>query len=168
MLNRIAQDQLPLSAGLTWFDALTDEEQRAAMNELHLYVHQSHPTPTMVQQAVATAPIKRGATPLALLRAFPFHIALPKIISLRADERRNAFAALLTLFRIADTQRRITSCQDGCSHDWHHLPPCRKPRGPAKGIITCAIILSLHYQRYLTTKHISARAKSDRRCTFGL
>ncbi|RAK69403.1 DUF5958 family protein [Hymenobacter edaphi] len=123
MLNRIAQHQLPLSAGLNWFEALTDEEQRAAMSELHLYVHQSHPTPGMVLAAIDAAPVRRGATPLALLRAFPFHVALPKIIILRADERRNAFAALLTLFRIADTHRRHTCCQHGCSHDWHHLPP---------------------------------------------
>ncbi|OON65663.1 DUF5958 family protein [Hymenobacter sp. CRA2] len=122
VLNRVAQDQLPLSAGLAWFDELSDEDQQAAMNELHFYVHQARPTPEVVQRATETAPIRPGATPLALLRKFPFPVALRKVTSLRADERRNAFAALLTVFCLADTERRITQCRGRCGHDWHQLP----------------------------------------------
>lgn len=123
LVNRVAQDILPFEAAVKWFAALPPEYQRWGLTQLGFYVHQSHPSPEIVQQATESATIRRSATPWALLRALPFNQALPKIVALRADEHPNAFAALLTLFRLADTHRRLTECQPDCSHDWHHLPP---------------------------------------------
>ncbi|QIX60417.1 hypothetical protein HER32_04120 [Hymenobacter sp. BT18] len=125
LLNRLAQQQLPWGWAWVWFAALPVAAQQAQLAELASYIQQAHPNPTpaLVQQAVAEAPMKPTATPLVLLRVHPLPQALTSIQQLPASEYPNAFRALLSVFRVADDDRRRTQCQHGCSHDWHNLPP---------------------------------------------
>ncbi|RSK43797.1 DUF5958 family protein [Hymenobacter rigui] len=123
LLNRLAQQQLPWEWAWAWFAALPAAAQLARLTELASYIQQAHPTPALVQQAVAEAPVKPTATPLVLLRVHPLPQAFTRIQQLPATEYPNAFRALLSVFRVADDHRRRTQCQHGCSHEWHNLPP---------------------------------------------
>lgn len=123
VLNRLAQHQLSWEWAWAWFAALPAAAQQARLRELAGYIQQAHPTPALVQQAVAEAPVKPTATPLVLLRVHPLPQALTRIQQLRPPEYPNAFRALLSLFSVADAHRQRTECQHGCTHDWHNLPP---------------------------------------------
>lgn len=122
VLNYTAQQQIPTAAAHQWFLGLSTEERKATLELLRLFVEQSHPTPALVQDAVATQPAKPFTTPLALLAAHPLRVALQKISALPASEYPNAFKILLAIFSSADTFRREHVCQTGCTHDWHNLP----------------------------------------------
>lgn len=123
LLNRLAQQQLPWEWAWKWFAALPVAAQLARLAELASYIQQAHPTPVLVQQAVAEAPVKPTATPLVLLRVHPLPQALARIQQLPPPEYPNAFRALLSVFRVADDHRRHTQCHHGCFHEWHNLPP---------------------------------------------
>jgi hypothetical protein len=123
VLNHLAQHQLPWEWAWAWFAALPTTAQQVRLAELVSYIQQAHPTPALVQQAVAEAPVKPTATPLVLLRVHGLPEALRRIRQLPPPEYPNAFRALLSLFSSADAHRRRTECQHGCSHDWHNLPP---------------------------------------------
>ncbi|WP_410780015.1 DUF5958 family protein [Hymenobacter sp. 5414T-23] len=123
ILNYAAQQQLSSAWAHRWFIDLPIEAQKSTLVLLNLFVQQSHPTPTMVQMAIAAQPPRPFTTPLALLKAHPFNLALTKILALPTPEYPNVFKALLAVFSIADTHRRTYTCQRQCSHEWHHLPP---------------------------------------------
>ncbi|GAB2955698.1 hypothetical protein GCM10027048_22020 [Hymenobacter coalescens] len=121
-INGIAQDRLSLRAGAAWFASLDEAEQESALMQLWMYIQQAHPSPEEVSQAIETAPVKLTATPLVLLRTHPLPLALRKLVNLPAQERTATFQVMMTLFRLADTRRRLTECRGSCSHEWHHLP----------------------------------------------
>jgi hypothetical protein len=123
LFNKIAQGRLTFAEGVAWFTALDQAQQQATLTTtLPQLIQQAHPTAQLITQALETAPVKPTVTPIVLFQAHPFPLAMHKVKALPVTEWRNVFIVLLRLFAVADTHRRETQCQDGCSHEWHNLP----------------------------------------------
>jgi hypothetical protein len=58
-------------------------------------------------------------TPIVLFKTLPFKIATAKVCGLPDPELEKSFVTLLTLFKAADTYRRINFCKNECTHEWH-------------------------------------------------
>jgi hypothetical protein len=121
LINQFAQGQLSLEKLLEWFDKLEINAQREILVLTRAYLEQAHPDPETVQLGIESIPMKATMTPIVLLKTQAFKIALNRILELPDQELRKSFISLITLFKIADTQRRTTKCKDGCYHEWHNL-----------------------------------------------
>jgi len=122
-LNRIVQGQVSVAEGSSWFESQQLEEQGQTLGALARLCLQAHPLAAEVPQAIGRSGLKRSFTPCVLLEnAIKPELALNKIIGLPVAEHEKAFRLLIALFSIADTRRRATHCQEGCTHAWHNLP----------------------------------------------
>jgi hypothetical protein len=120
MLNRVAQGRLPFSDAVKWFESLPETEQQSWLKTVALMSHQAHPRHEDVDGAIKLAELKPTFTPCVILHSAvqPEH-ALKRIAALPAEEHPKAFRLMFALYCIADTRRRQTDCQGGCSHEWH-------------------------------------------------
>ena len=121
IINRIAQDKFDFNEGVRWFEGLEKERQRTVLSKLSLFIQQSHPTKDTVDSGLEIAPIKKTMTPVIIFKTKDLKTALKKLETLPEDEWNKSFVTMLSVFKVADTKRRQTSCKDGCSHEWHHL-----------------------------------------------
>lgn len=122
ILNKVAQNRMPIEDAISSFQQLQPTEQRQKLETLLMMVQQSHPTEEAVRSAIENAPVKQSVTPAVLLRTQSLKIAMNKIATLPVTEHRNAFAVLMSVFQVADTIRRENECREGCTHEWHNLP----------------------------------------------
>lgn len=121
-LNQIAQGSVSEIDAWSWFDIQSAEVRAETLQVLAAVCQQSHPLPDEVTQAIVRAGLKETFTPCVVLRkAGKTEHALMKIASLPIGESGKSFRLLLSLFVLADTRRRETLCQGGCTHEWHNL-----------------------------------------------
>ncbi|MDJ1498318.1 DUF5958 family protein [Cytophagaceae bacterium DM2B3-1] len=121
LLNKIAQNKLPLEDGIQWYDCLDEEQQKKAMYHMMFYLSQSGPTPETIVQGIEEAPIKKTMTPVVIFQKNNLSLAFQKISKLPATEYRKSFIVMLSIFKASDTLRREKWCKGECSHEWHHL-----------------------------------------------
>jgi hypothetical protein len=121
-LNRLAQGYSLLVDGVAWFGLLGRDDQREVLRVLGQLCVQVHPRAPEVDLAIEQAQLKPSFTPCVLLRgAARPERAIVQILSLPPVEWTKSFALLASLFSVADTRRRKTTCKDGCTHEWHNL-----------------------------------------------
>jgi len=121
LLNRIAQDKVPLEEGILWYDSLEATQQKLALYKLAYLLEQAHPSLESIQAGIELAPIKPTMTPVVIFQKNNLGVAVTKVLQLPENEWRKAFITMLGIFKAGDTKRRQTCCKDGCSHEWHHL-----------------------------------------------
>lgn len=121
LLNKLAQDQIPLQEGIKWYDALPENEQKEVLNLVAFYVSQAFTSAESIQKGIELSCIEPTMTPVGIFQNNNLGTALNKISQLPMAEWRKAFMVLLAIFKVADTKRRGTWCKDGCRHEWHHL-----------------------------------------------
>lgn len=121
MLNKFAQEKINFEQIINWFDSSEVPIQRTIINWLNYYLIQSHPDKETLHSAIQLIPLKPTSTPIILLKKHNLKIALDKIELLPEYETKKSFISLISIFKITDTQRRNTTCKNGCSHNWHNL-----------------------------------------------
>ena len=121
VLNKVAQDIIPMDEAIQWFESRPLVEQKELLNLLRFFLDQSHPTEETLKMAIQNLSIKQTATPVVLFKTYPYNIAIQKVVELPDYELRESFITLLTIFRYSDTERRHTRCKNECDHEWHNL-----------------------------------------------
>lgn len=121
IINKIAQQIIPLEDGLDWFDSSTEEQQKEIMRTLDLCLHQSHPLHKEIEEGIKISGLKETYTPCVLMLKKSFNEARNKILKLPISEWRKSFILWVAIFSIADLRRRETNCKNGCEHEWHNL-----------------------------------------------
>lgn len=120
-MNKVAQGKLSLEDGLHWFKALEPAKHRGILQELRFYLEQAHPSQELIDESINIVPLKPTMTPIVIFKTYPFKIAVAKVSELPDPELEKSFITLLTLFKAADTYRRIHFCKNQCTHEWHRL-----------------------------------------------
>jgi hypothetical protein len=121
-LNRIAQGMVSVPDGVSWFEALAQQEQQVVLRTLAYITSQSHPLPAEVEPAIAQARLKPTFTPCVMVRKAPLpEKGCQSLPGLPSDEWVKSFRLMIALFTLADRRRRETWCRNGCDHDWHNL-----------------------------------------------
>lgn len=120
-INRIAQGEIPVEQGIEWFQGLPEEEQRDALRDMNLCIHQSHPRESEIEEGIRLSGLKESYTPCVIMRKNNFNNARAKVLALPSHEWLKAFRLWLAIFTIADGRRRSTDCRAGCDHWWHNL-----------------------------------------------
>ena len=118
VINQISQSIIELNVGEKWFLSLDHSDQKIVLNSLHECVHQAHPSYYEIRYAVLESSIKTGSTPCVMILTGNIYTQLGRICKLPANEHRNVFRLLITLFSISDNRRR-KQCNGLCSHWWH-------------------------------------------------
>ena len=121
IINKFAQGKLTFDETIVWFEAKTVEEQREILSWTRIYLEQSHPDKTTIEEGLLLVPLKPTMTPIVLLKTQTFKTALLKINELPDNELKKGFITIITLFKLSDTKRRAFWCKDGCTHEWHNL-----------------------------------------------
>ena len=121
IINKFAQEKIELEEVIFWFENLNSKEQSKTISTAKLCLEQAHPNKEIIEKGVDLIPLKPTATPIVLLKTQGFKIALDKIITLPENENIKSFITLVSLFKLADTERRNIWCKNGCSHEWHNL-----------------------------------------------
>ncbi|MGY0460407.1 DUF5958 family protein [Kitasatospora sp. cg17-2] len=125
VVNEVAQGLRTLESGTAWFSLLSQEERRAVLREVAGYAMQAHITAADGSAGVARSGVKPTANASVMICMDPPRYGFA---ALPAEEHVKAFRVLVSVFAVADTRRRQTSCQGGCGHSWHNLPtPGRRP-----------------------------------------
>jgi len=120
-INKYAQNKLTDSEIMDWFDHFDLSAQKEVRDKLIMFMQQSHPTEELISKAIQNAQIKDTMTPVVLFKTQTFKNAINKIENLPDSELRKSFVIMLSIFKIADTYRRETDCNNGCSHFWHNI-----------------------------------------------
>ena len=106
---------------MNWFDGLNQQQKNQTLIKARICLDQSNPNEQILNDALEKVPLKPTMTPIVIFKTNNFKNALHKIASLPENENRKTFITLISIFKVADTKRRITWCKDGCSHEWHNL-----------------------------------------------
>ncbi len=117
-LNQIAQGIVPLDDVVVAFSNLPQSARSETIHQLSLMVHESHPHPSEIVDAISTSGLKRTFTPCVMLSSGDFYQQLSRLGQLPNGELDKAFLLLLHLFRTVDGRRR-EACGDSCHHWWH-------------------------------------------------
>jgi hypothetical protein len=120
-INKLAQGIIPPEEGLKWFLNSTDVEKNEIMRSLDSCVFQSHPTANDIELGLIKSSLKETYSPCVLIRKKPFNEARSKISKMNGLDQERSFILLLSIFSVADEQRRKTQCINGCTHEWHHI-----------------------------------------------
>jgi hypothetical protein len=122
MINKFAQEKINLEQILDWFINFEIQTQRKIIIWTGQCLTQSHPNEETLNKAIQLIPLKPTATAIALLKTYKnLKVALDKIELLPDYEIKKTFITLISVFKISDTERRNTYCQNNCYHDWHNL-----------------------------------------------
>ena len=121
VVNQIAQEKISFAEGLIWFDDQNMHRQRKIISGLWTYLERSNAEQEQIDEAVPLIPIEPTHTSIALLKTQPFRAAVQKICSFPDNKTREAFIAMMTLFKYVDTKVRENVCKDNCEHPWHNL-----------------------------------------------
>jgi hypothetical protein len=121
-INKIAQNTIPSTTGLEWFEEhLENGNGSEILNTITTCIQQAHPKPEEIEKAITLSNIKPTFTPCVLLKTKELKLALSQIINLPRSEQIKSFKLLISLLSVADERRRNTECKDGCQHDWHNI-----------------------------------------------
>ena len=120
-INKYAQNRLTDSEIMDWFDQFDIQKKKEIQIKLITFMEQAHPSNELITKAIQTTPIKNTMTPVVLFKTQSFKIAINKIRMLPDSEIRKSFIIMLSIFKIADTNRRETDCKNGCGHEWHNI-----------------------------------------------
>ncbi len=120
-INKYAQNILTNSDIMDWYDQFDLPKKMEIQEKLIMFMQQAHPSDEVITKAIQIAPIKETMTPLVLFKTQSFKIAINKIKKLPDSELRKSFIVMLSIFKLADTNRRETECKNGCGHEWHNL-----------------------------------------------
>ena len=126
IINQVAQDKIDFNEGLKF---LLENEQynfEELFTTLKNYIFNAIPNKTdynseTYQKAINTIPLKPTYTPIVILKNYSTRIAFNKLLTLPKIENKKTITALLSVFKITDTERRNTECKNGCSHFWHQI-----------------------------------------------
>lgn len=121
MINKFAQEKINLEQILNWFGDFETQIQRKIIRWAGQCLVQSHPNEETFNKAIQLIPLKPTATTIILLKSYNLKIALDKIEILPDYEIKKAFISLISIFKISDTERRNTTCKNGCNHNWHNI-----------------------------------------------
>ncbi|MCX2180544.1 hypothetical protein KV205_08390 [Streptomyces sp. SKN60] len=122
LLNELAQEMRPMSDGVEWFDALSQEEQSEVLLLLRHHCIQARAVAEDAPESIRRSGLRPTHTPAVLLSRGRIDEQLGKIAGLTPlDERRKAFRLLTAVLTVADARRRERLCSEGCSHWWHRL-----------------------------------------------
>ncbi len=119
VVNEIAQEYRTLDAGVSWFSALTPARKHAVLVEVAGYAMQAHITAADGRAGVARSGVKPTINPAVMICLDPPRY---RFANLPPAEHVKAFRVLVSVFAVADTRRRETSCRGVCRHAWHNLP----------------------------------------------
>lgn len=119
LLNLLAQHQVGLRDGITWFKNLTPEHQWTVLIDLNYMALQAGARSEDVALAATEFGVKSTYTPYVLLTKGELRAQTAKVVNLPENEREKSFRLLLGLLSVADKRRRGAKCIDGCSHWWH-------------------------------------------------
>jgi len=117
-LNQIAQRTCRID-GDEWFSTVSTQYKKDILRKLAHMIIESHPSGDIVQRAIIESGLKATITPCVLLSKGDIRLQLAKIVNLPSDEYARAFRLLISLFRLADNERRSIYCHAGCDHWWH-------------------------------------------------
>lgn len=117
-LNQIAQRTHRID-GDEWFSNISTQYKKDILRKLSHMIIESHPSADIVQRAIRESGLKPTFTPCVLLSKGDIRLQLAKIVNLPSDEYARAFRLLISLFRLADNERRSIYCHSGCDHWWH-------------------------------------------------
>jgi len=126
IINQVAQDKIDFNEGLKF---LLENEQynfEELFTTLKNYIFNAIPNKTdynseTYQKAINTIPLKPTYTPIVILKNYSTRIAFNKLLTLPKIENKKTITALLSVFKITDTERRNTECKNGCAHFWHQI-----------------------------------------------
>jgi hypothetical protein len=123
-LNRFAQGAVAVATAQSWFESQSPSERQRTLQVLAHFCQQSHPLHDEAVEAIGLSGLKPTFTPCVLLSkaASQPEVSFGQIIKLPEAEQIKSFRLLASLFAIADTRRRKTQCNKGCTHEWHNLP----------------------------------------------
>lgn len=121
MINSFAQEIITLDEIIIWFENSTIEQQRDFINKASICLNQSRPSKEIIDNGIKSVPLKPTITPIVLFKTKDFKVALQKVLLLPENEYAKVFITLISLFKIADTERRNIWCKNGCNHQWHNL-----------------------------------------------
>jgi hypothetical protein len=122
MINKFAQEKINLEQILDWFGCFETQIQRNIIRSISLCLEQSYPNEETFNKAIQLIPLKPTTTAIVLLKTYKnLKVALDKIELLPDYEMKKTFISLISVFKISDTERRNTNCQNNCYHDWHNL-----------------------------------------------
>nr|BEK64502.1 hypothetical protein KPHV_17290 [Kitasatospora purpeofusca] len=125
VVNEVAQGLRTLESGTAWFSLLSQEERKAVLREVAGYAMQAHITAADGNAGVALSGVKPTANASVMICMDPPRYGFA---ALPVEEHVKAFRILVSVFSVADTRRRQTSCRGGCGHSWHNLPsPGQRP-----------------------------------------
>lgn len=123
MLNRLAQDLVPIEKGRTWFEHAADADRLDILSRLAHFCWQARPTREEVGLAVERANLKKSYTPCVIVtKSVPSRHTFERVAGLPLNEQIKSFLLLVAVLNVADGRRRRESCSDGCTHEWHNLP----------------------------------------------
>ena len=113
IINKIAQNKIDFKVGLQQLLQYNFEELFMTLNN---YIINSIPNKTdyntqAYQNALATIPLKPTYTPIVILTTYPTKIAFNKLPLLPKSENKKTITALLWIFKITDTERRIPNAK---------------------------------------------------------
>ena len=120
-INSFAQEKIDFEQLLAWFEDLEIEEKGKTILTAKMCLEQSRPTKVTIEKAIEIIPLKSTITAIVILQSNEFKSALNKIVSLPENEIKKSFITLVSIFKIADTERRNSFCKEGCNHEWHNL-----------------------------------------------
>ncbi|MEU6896019.1 DUF5958 family protein [Streptomyces sp. NPDC046557] len=74
-----------------------------------------------------------------------------------------AFRVLVSVFAVADTRRRETSCKGTCGHPWHNLSATAKQPLPAHHAFTTGFVRGLPWEQDVTAGTARTSPRRSRR-----
>jgi len=122
MLNLIAQGLKTVSEGIDWFENMSVDEKNEVLRDLYILCTQAGAGCRHVDEAIKNSQLKPTYTPCVLLKKCVgnnIKDQLVKIVTLPLNEKSKSFRLLLSLFTVADKERRTERCKGECYHWWH-------------------------------------------------
>lgn len=120
-INSFAQNLIPIDEVMNWFDLQDDKLKKDILIQIWNFLVNAHPTLEEINEGINKSEQKDTYTAAILLKRFSFKEAQHKIFQLPDNELRKTFKYVISIFKIADTRRRIVECKGQCGHFWHNL-----------------------------------------------
>lgn len=121
ILNKIAQGKIEFEAVVSWFNEFELELKLQILRVLYLCLSQCHPSKADIEKGIIESKLKPTYTPCLLIKNLALKSAGAKSLELPSQELNKIFLLWLSVFIIADNKRRVSECQNSCSHWWHNL-----------------------------------------------
>lgn len=126
-INQLSQNIKSQQEGITWFDGLSDDLQLEVLRKIVYFILQASARGKDVKTAIEDSKLKSTFTSCQLLLKAYLHepegnrllsAQLAKIVNLPSNERHKSFILLISLFRIADKNKRAKGLEPD-RYWWH-------------------------------------------------